>query len=211
VEASKFRRATRSDTDRIAEIMIGDPQQVTTQVGMKVFGVEKIDQLKMIAHAMAVSTKSWRFTTVAEAESNLSGFLQTSEPSLKMTPRLIFTAIRIYGPFFVRELMPRIKLLNRVQTVAPSGAFRISEIHVAPEYRGQGIGSELLRLAEEEARSGEHPVMSLQTWTTNPATRLYERFGFRVVDTSTDPDFERLTGVAGNNLLIKELTQHSSS
>ena len=72
---------------------------------------------------MATSTKSWEFTTVAELDDQASGILQTSEPSLRMSPSLFMMAIRVYGPLFVRKLMPRIRLLNQVQTIAPPGAY----------------------------------------------------------------------------------------
>jgi hypothetical protein len=47
--------------------------------------------------------------------------------------------------------------------------------------------------------------MALTTLTTNPARRLYERFGFEVSGEATDPEFERLTGAAGNVLYVKRL------
>ncbi len=200
-----FRHAAKSDTNRIVEILIGDPEQVTTQVGIKLFGVKNVDQLKMVARSMAKATGNWKFTTVAEQNGQVVGFLQVSEASLKMTLGLVFTAIRVYGILFTRELLPRISLLKRVQTDAPADAYIISEIHVAPEYRGQGLGFELLAHGETEARRLGHTTMALQTWTTNPATQLYERFGFKIVETITDDQFKELTGVAGNNLMLKEL------
>ncbi len=48
--------------------------------------------------------------------------------------------------------------------------------------------------------------MSLITTTTNPARRLYERHGYRVVETRADAAYERYTGIAGRYLMVKELT-----
>jgi len=42
--------------------------------------------------------------------------------------------------------------------------------------------------------------------TVNPARRLYERHGFGVVETRTDPTYERYTGIAGRHLMVKELS-----
>lgn len=53
---------------------------------------------------------------------------------------------------------------------------------VLPDYRGQGIGTQLLThlFASECGRS---PI-SLSVSADNPAMRLYERFGFEVVSKS---------------------------
>jgi ribosomal protein S18 acetylase RimI-like enzyme len=53
-------------------------------------------------------------------------------------------------------------------------------IAVMPEYRGRGIGSEMLRRLLEIAGS-RYTAVSLSVSADNPARRLYERFGFRVV------------------------------
>ena len=122
-----------------------------------------------------------------------------------MTPGLFVAAVRIYGPFLMRKLMPRVNLLGRVQTEAPNGSYRITELHVDPKYRGLGIGMAMLRYAEQVARSEGHSAMALQTWTTNPAKNLYERYGLDVIDTRTDEEFERITGAAGTYLMVKKL------
>jgi hypothetical protein len=56
------------------------------------------------------------------------------------------------------------------------------------------------------ARAAGHDTMSLQVLTANLAVRLCESFGFEVVSTATDPDFEALTGVAGDHRMLKQLT-----
>lgn len=57
-------------------------------------------------------------------------------------------------------------------------------IALLPEYRGQGIGSELLRRLLDAARARFEGV-SLSVSAANPARRLYERAGFRPVGTPT--------------------------
>jgi GNAT superfamily N-acetyltransferase len=53
-------------------------------------------------------------------------------------------------------------------------------IAVWPDWRGQGVGSELLQrlLADAEARWNQ---VSLSVSKTNRARRLYERFGFEII------------------------------
>ncbi len=53
---------------------------------------------------------------------------------------------------------------------------------VLPEYRGQGIGTELLACLVSSVC--KHSSISLSVSEGNPAFRLYERFGFKVVSKS---------------------------
>jgi ribosomal protein S18 acetylase RimI-like enzyme len=54
---------------------------------------------------------------------------------------------------------------------------RIMDIALAPEFRGRGIGTSLLRslMAEADASSRK---LSIHVEQNNPARSLYERFGF---------------------------------
>jgi hypothetical protein len=47
--------------------------------------------------------------------------------------------------------------------------------------------------------------LSLTTAITNPARRLYERNGYGVVGEKRDAEYERITGVPGRVLMVKEL------
>ena len=54
---------------------------------------------------------------------------------------------------------------------------RIMDIALLPEYRGRGIGTQLLRaLLDEGARTGKR--VSIHVEKHNPALMLYERLGF---------------------------------
>lgn len=54
---------------------------------------------------------------------------------------------------------------------------RIMELSVLPEYRGAGIGTQLVRsILDEAAREGR--CTSVHVEQHNPARRLYERLGF---------------------------------
>jgi ribosomal protein S18 acetylase RimI-like enzyme len=71
----------------------------------------------------------------------------------------------------------------------PAGLFKVSrdgldwqliQIQLAPELQGQGIGQALImKLCDEARTSGAS--LSLHVLYANPARRLYERLGFRVV------------------------------
>jgi len=59
----------------------------------------------------------------------------------------------------------------------------IIDIALVPEHRGQGIGRMLLEEILAEARAGDRKV-SIYVEHFNPARRLYDRLGFRHVDTN---------------------------
>jgi ribosomal protein S18 acetylase RimI-like enzyme len=74
---------------------------------------------------------------------------------------------------------------------APAGRFyvtridnelRLADVIVAPEVRGGGIGTALIRsLLARAEREGLDVTLHVETW--NPARALYERLGFHVVET----------------------------
>ncbi len=94
----------------------------------------------------------------------------------------------------------------RVEIGHPPDSYYIGELDVHPEDRNRGIGARLLEYAETEARAEGFGRMSLCTGISNPAQHLYERAGFRIVETRRHPDYERLTGNPGRVLMVKELS-----
>jgi putative acetyltransferase len=53
----------------------------------------------------------------------------------------------------------------------------VNQLYVAPQFQGQGVGSELLAMAQRSS-----PTLQLWAFEVNqPAIRFYERRGFRVV------------------------------
>jgi [ribosomal protein S18]-alanine N-acetyltransferase len=55
----------------------------------------------------------------------------------------------------------------------------ILSMAILPQYRGKGIGSELLKEIKSQAASKGYLRISLSVDPSNPARRLYERFGFK--------------------------------
>jgi ribosomal protein S18 acetylase RimI-like enzyme len=205
VEGLTFRRATPADTERIAEIMHGEP--LGEVVGLSGgdrrlaarFGKEMV--------RMPGSPQGWQGTVIAELAGEAVGILQAGSDSVSfsLTPPLALRAIQVFGLVNAVKLLPRVRARGRLNMTPPAGAYRVHELHVDPRYRNRGIGGQMLDYAEEDARRLGHRVMSLNTTTTNPARRLYERHGFRIVETRTDPAFERYTGIAGRHLMVKDL------
>ena len=203
VEGLTIRHATPSDTNRIAEIMSGEPGQEA--IGLT-GSAELAREFEMAMVRLPNSPVGWERTVVAETNRRVVGIVQAGDfPDFRITPRLMYLAIRVFGPVKLMRLMPRLRARGRVQPKRPRGAYHIAEIDVDPSFRNQGIGSVLLDHVEAEARSGGCARMSLTTTTINPARRLYERHGFRVVETKTDAAYEKYTGIEGRHLMVKEL------
>ncbi|BAY79248.1 GCN5-related N-acetyltransferase (plasmid) [Nostoc linckia NIES-25] len=76
---------------------------------------------------------------------------------------------------------------------------RIPELAIAvlPEYRNQGIGTQLLKHVLSAAKTF-YPSVSLSIRATNPALALYKRLGFEVV-----PDSETINRVGEISFKMK--------
>ncbi|AIO37496.1 acetyltransferase domain protein [Burkholderia cenocepacia] len=58
--------------------------------------------------------------------------------------------------------------------------WHVHQLQISPEYQGRGIGQAVLRLVLAEAKDADVAV-SLSVMHGNPARRLYERLGFKLV------------------------------
>jgi ribosomal protein S18 acetylase RimI-like enzyme len=81
----------------------------------------------------------------------------------------------------------------------------IRSIAVASGFRGQTIGSQLLTSVEEWARLRGRRSLSLHVAASNPARRLYERFGFRLEERREEWLTARLFGIRAWLYMVKPL------
>lgn len=202
-----FRKATPADTERIAEI-------IHKEAGQEALGLcfGRADLALALGYELIRlpgSPMGWEHTVLAELESAPVGVLQADGSQVSfgsfITPGVVLRVIRIFGLVKAVRGLPRIRARGRIDIDAAPGAYVVHELHVLPDYRNRGIGGVMLRYAEEDARRLGYRLMSLTTTTSNPARRLYERRGFRVVETRTDSAYERYTGIAGRHLMVKDL------
>jgi ribosomal protein S18 acetylase RimI-like enzyme len=76
--------------------------------------------------------------------------------------------------------------------------YYVNAIAIEPRWQNRGIGSKLLTSIVEEANAAGVSV-GLRVMKVNPARRLYERLGFRVVDeTPTHFAMRRIAGSEGD-------------
>jgi ribosomal protein S18 acetylase RimI-like enzyme len=67
--------------------------------------------------------------------------------------------------------------IGRIIVQREAGTWRLIDISLLPQHRGQGIGGELIR-ALIEGCGAAGAVLQLQVVNINPAQRLYTRLGF---------------------------------
>lgn len=201
----RMRKAEARDSDALADLVLGSPDQEMTRVAMQLYGIREIDRVRSLFRLLWRAGENWRQSYVAESDGRMVGVLQVGSSGVRVTPRLVLSALRVLGPAGMVRALRAMRLNGRVSPKKEAGSFIISELHVAPEARGQGLGSQMLDFAERLASDRGAPAIALHTLTTNPARRLYERHGFVVTATAEDATFERLTGASGNVLMVRRL------
>ena len=207
MEGLTFRAATPADAERIAEIVGGDPGREAVGIAGNADRARAIGMVIARMAGMPAGPLGLAHTVLAELDGETVGIISAgSGPGgFRVTPALALAAIRIFGPFGVVGLLARVRAKARVEVLPPANACHIGELDIDPRYRNRGIGGALLDHGETQAREDGFLQMSLATTTINPARRLYERHGFRVVETRTDADYERYTDIEGRVLMVKEL------
>ena len=70
-----------------------------------------------------------------------------------------------------------------------ASAWHVVQIQVAPAWQGQGLGARLLREVLAQADAAGLPTR-LEVLKANPARRLYERLGFRIVADAGDDQYQ---------------------
>jgi ribosomal protein S18 acetylase RimI-like enzyme len=196
-----IRAGRAEDTKRIADLVSGEPGQEAVAIAGS---FRQARDFGMGLVRMPHSPQGWQVSTLAEVDSGVVGVIQTGHADFSLTPRLLWLAIRTFGLSLI-TVLPRARARRRVEPDVPASDYHISEFDVDPQFRNRRIGGRLLDHVEAEARAQGYTRMSLVTTTINPARRLYERHGFAVVETLTDPDYERITGISGRHFMVKEL------
>jgi ribosomal protein S18 acetylase RimI-like enzyme len=81
------------------------------------------------------------------------------------------------------DMPPMFVPLQQLENLAPA-TWYVNVLAVLPQYRRQGLGTALLSFADETGRSmGKRGMSVIVTDANRGARRLYERCGYRSVDT----------------------------
>jgi ribosomal protein S18 acetylase RimI-like enzyme len=142
-------------------------------------------------------TISFRPETEADAEFLYQLYTSTREEELNQTDwpysqkeaflRQQFHAQTVhykehYSAADYRIILENGEPIGRLYLHQQEADLRIMDIALRPEHRGRGIGEMLLREILDDAGKRGHSV-SIHVEIFNPAMRLYQRLGFRQIDT----------------------------
>lgn len=97
------------------------------------------------------------------------------------------------GEFLIVE--NRGEPIGRLLLHRSADEIRVIDISLLPEHRGRGIGTSLLRDVLDEAAASNRSV-TIHVEHFNPAKRLYERLGFRSLETNGVYDLLQWRGPA---------------
>ena len=203
-ERVEMRAATPSDLADISRIMNYPPEPPMATL----LGGDRASRLGELFVRNGASI-ALAHTTVAVLDDAVVGVLDcgsqygvrlTAGRLLRMLPHILV----ILGPVTPRAVYG-MWLRQRVQFEGQPDAFPIAELYVDVVLRNHGIGGRLLQHAEALAHRSGASRICLETGITNPARRLYERHGYRVVATKADTRYQRLTGSPGRVLMSKDI------
>ena len=92
------------------------------------------------------------------------------------------------------------KLIGTIAAIENEDCVEIGQFFILPEYQNKGIGTYLLKgILDKADRSGKN--VTLKFLKNNPVKSLYDRNGFRVVDTDEILcHMERRTGASSSSL-----------
>lgn len=101
------------------------------------------------------------------------------------------------------------KRSQRVLSCIPEdveGAWVVDSVATVPEFRRQGITGKLLEEMLERGRRQGFRRAQINIYIGNiPAQRLYEKYGFQIIDEMRHPDFEKEIGSPGMARLLRDL------
>ena len=80
----------------------------------------------------------------------------------------------------IRIVTEGVQSIGMVKVVKESSRWRLFQIQLIPERQGEGIGGGIVGELLDEARRQKISVV-LSVLKVNPARRLYERLGFKIV------------------------------
>jgi len=207
MEDVTIRPACADDIDRLIASLYDDPPRdllglVPDPVKARAVGAV------LVRRGLAIDLQ---LTAVAIVDGLVVGLVEVRRPGedSRMTPWSMLSVagreVAIVGVGGLWRYARYQRARSRVEMPHPSDALYVGELDVHREFRNRGIGGALLRHADEQARSERFTRIALTTTTSNPAQHLYQRHGFQIVETRLDPAYERLTGIPGRVLMVKDL------
>jgi ribosomal protein S18 acetylase RimI-like enzyme len=141
-----------------------------------------------VLRAMRVAhlpVRTWQCVVAVDGD-KVVGFLDYSSNGMSRATRFALLYEVVGWKQCVRG-MPTMYGRLRVNIPVPDDAFVLTNLRIDEAQRGSGIGTALMQWGEDKARELGYRRIALQTMTSNPAIRLYERLGYRITKSRKHP------------------------
>lgn len=200
------RPATIADT-RIATSLI---HMTMGQFADYLFGADnptKVIEVISRLFAQPLNRFSYQFADIVDIDDKAAGIM-ISYPGRKMNRLGLSMGKQLWSIYgargfvrFVRRVLPLAFMRE-----ASTDEYFINTLAVFPDSQGQGIGTYLLSYAENKAREMHYNKCALSVEVSNLRARsLYERLGYRVVETITFDWPKQFSGTTGYHRMAKEI------
>ncbi len=187
-----------SAAEALAALMFVEPSREIVGLSGDARGAERL-AAALFRHALEADPQS--IITVSR-DDQLAGFAQVSSGGdVESFTVLAKAALGAFGVVGAIRAAWRNAARAKVDFASPPNALHLVELQVHPAFRNRGLGAALLDEVLARAAHRDQSV-SLTTGIDNPARRLYERRGFRVVGERRNDRYQRLTGSPGRVLMV---------
>jgi ribosomal protein S18 acetylase RimI-like enzyme len=157
--------------------------------------------------AQPLNRFSYQFADIVDIDDKAAGIM-ISYPGRKMNRLGLSMGKQLWSIYgargfvrFVRRVLPLAFMRE-----ASTDEYFINTLAVFPDSQGQGIGTYLLSYAENKAREMHYNKCALSVEVSNLRARsLYERLGYRVVETITFDWPKQFSGTTGYHRMAKEI------
>ncbi|MEM7348917.1 MAG: GNAT family N-acetyltransferase [Chloroflexota bacterium] len=175
---TQLRPAKKIDAQQLAKLWVDTfPDKFGVVLGGKA--------IQIIENWLILSERHLATTVVAEANNEVVGFVmcETSSSPPVDGGRWLWQALRKYhGRWGSLTKMLHLALIDDRQALA-EGVLHIELLGVAPAYRQQGVGQQLLTHVQYLAYNEQLHCLTLSVKSNNlSAIRFYARFGFKIVE-----------------------------
>lgn len=149
---------------------------------------------------------SYEYTQVAEIAGQPAGLMVGYPGSLKrqVDEKVHFVMARILPLRKLPKILVNVADLSRIKQDVQTQDYYLLSLGIVPEFRNQGLGSQLLKQAESQAREFDCPTVCLDvTFNNHAAQALLQSRGYTVVCSKTTERFERMTRAGGLHRMVK--------
>ncbi|MEE8469009.1 MAG: GNAT family N-acetyltransferase [Planctomycetota bacterium] len=204
-----LRRATREDSAKVAQVIdLAGKSHLERSLFHLMFPGDDAQRLAALEALALAEVRSFCHHTlfhVAEVDGQFAAALSGYDVSDAGT-HLLVPALQEVGwnHAAIGALGERLAPCLPCFSAEPPDTWIIESVATLPAFRRRGLVDRLLAEVMAEGRHHGFQRMQISVLIGNtPAQAAYEKAGFRVAETKTDPDFERALGCPGIHCMLR--------